>query len=97
MLRIITFYTEHWPDLTEQIITEHTNAMLSTLLTLLYSSYYVLYFLTLQLRQGTAKHKRGAQEGGNRNGAPAAIGTNVTGGAECQREDYYGFATVSIS
>lgn len=51
----------------------------------------------MQLRQGTAKHKRGAQEGGNRNGAPAAIGTNVTGGAERQREDHHGFATVSVA
>lgn len=54
-----------------------------------------LFYQQLQLRQGTAKYKRGAQEGGNRNGAPAAIGTNVTGGAERQREDHNGFATVS--
>jgi len=47
------------------------------------------------MRQGAAEHKGGAQEGGNRNGAFAAIGTNVSGGAECQGEDHHGFATVS--
>jgi len=49
------------------------------------------------MRQGAAEYKGGAQEGGNRNGAFAAIGTNVAGGAERQGEDHHGFATVSVS